>query len=72
MLQHKVIPPSRSAGAVASVNKAIPLIALQQECVPVSAQFFQKKLGAEWEFFAEGSEDNVATFWDTKVALRLG
>ena len=54
MLQHKVIPPSRSAGAVASVNKAIPLIALQQECV-----------GAEWEFFAEGSEDN-------KVALRLG
>ena len=72
MLQHKVIPPSRSAGAVASVNKAIPLIALQQECVPVSAKIFQEQLGAHWEYYAAGSEDNVATFWDTKVALRLG
>ena len=48
--------------------KAIPLIALQ-ECGPVSARFLQKKLGAEWAFFAGVSEDPVATFLDTTVAL---
>ena len=53
---------------IAHDDKAIPLIALQ-ECGPVSARFFQEKLGAEWEFFAGGTEDPVATFWDTKVAL---
>ena len=54
-----------------SVNKAIPLIALQ-ECGPWSALHFKTKLGADWEFFAAGTEDPVATFWDRKVALRLG
>ena len=52
-------------------NKAIPLIALQ-ECGPVSAGFFKEKLGTDWEFFAEETEDPVATFWDTKVAFGLG
>ena len=51
--------------------KAIPIIALQ-ECGPVGAKIFQEQLGAHWEYYAAGSEDNVATFWDTKVALRLG
>ena len=49
------------------INKAIPLIALQ-ECGPVSARLFQGYLGADWEFFARESEDPVATFWDTTVA----
>ena len=35
----------------------------------MSARLFQENLGADWEFFAGVSEDPVATFWDTKVAL---
>ena len=54
-----------------SAIKAIPLIALQ-ECGPKTARFFQGKLGMDWEFFSEDSEDPVATFWDTKVAFGLG
>ena len=49
------------------VNKAIPLIALQ-ECGPRSALHFKTELGAHWEYFASDTEDPFATFWDTKVA----
>ena len=53
------------------MNKAVPLIALQ-ECGSKSAQYFLTQLGEEWEYFASGSEDPVAIFWDTKVAFRPG
>ena len=54
-----------------TLNKAVPLIALQ-EWGPRSAWYFQTQLGEEWEYFASGSEDPVAIFWDTKVAWRPG
>ena len=51
--------------------KAVPLIALQ-ECGHLSALHFKTKLGARWGFFASGSEDPVAIFWDGRVAFGLG
>ena len=55
----------------ASVLQGVPLIALQ-ECGPKTAAMLQQEvLGDVWEFHAPGTEDTVATFWDSTVAARI-
>ena len=50
-----------------SVDQGVPLIFFQ-ECGFKGAAVASRALGKDYIYFATGSEDPVATFWDTRVA----
>ncbi len=49
------------------VDQGVKLLAFQ-ECGPKGAAVVASSLGDHWAFFAGGSDDPVATFWDTTAA----
>ena len=49
------------------VDQGVPLI-IFQECGIKGAAVVSEALGTDYTYFATGSEDPVATFWDTRVA----
>ena len=50
------------------LDQGAPLITLQ-ECGPKGSDIVLGVLGEDFEKFAWSTEDPVATFWDTKVAI---